>query len=66
MHRAPPAQVRILPVSTTDPSALRRIILSMHVEATLLQQLLPLGLEPRTFRLLAECSNQLSYESTEN
>jgi hypothetical protein len=25
--------------------------------------LLPLGLEPRTFRLLAECSNQLSYES---
>ena len=26
--------------------------------------LLPLGLEPRTFRLLAECSNQLSYEST--
>ena len=25
--------------------------------------ILPLGLEPRTFRLLAECSNQLSYES---
>ena len=28
-----------------------------------LQKLLPTGLEPVTFRLLAECSNQLSYES---
>ena len=25
--------------------------------------ILPAGLEPATFRLLAECSNQLSYES---
>ena len=28
-----------------------------------LKQMLPRGLEPRTFRLLAERSNQLSYES---
>ena len=27
-------------------------------------KVLPTGLEPVTFRLLAECSNQLSYEST--
>ena len=26
-------------------------------------KMLPTGLEPVTFRLLAECSNQLSYES---
>ena len=26
-------------------------------------KILPTGLEPVTFRLLAECSNQLSYES---
>ena len=27
------------------------------------RKVLPTGLEPVTFRLLAECSNQLSYES---
>ena len=29
------------------------------------RKVLPTGLEPVTFRLLAECSNQLSYESLE-
>ena len=32
----------------------------LHTYAT---KVLPTGLEPVTFRLLAECSNQLSYES---
>ena len=30
------------------------------------KKVLPTGLEPVTFRLLAECSNQLSYESCAN
>ena len=36
----------------------------MHRSKHTGNSVLPLGLEPRTFRLLAECSNQLSYEST--
>ena len=39
------------------------ILLNPVSEALSAEKVLPTGLEPVTFRLLAECSNQLSYES---